>query len=331
MVKVFVSGASGFIAQHVVKLLVSKGYKVIGSVRSIEKGEQLKKDLVDFEYEIVEDIAVPGAFDEALKKHTDVTVFLHTASPFHYNTTDVENDLLKPAIEGTKNALKSIQEYAPQVEKVVVTSSMAAVYSASGGDASSPPLTEESWNDITFEESKANARVGYLGSKALAEKAAWEFLKTKKPNFTMNTVNPTLVFGPQAFPTGLKETLNTSSEILNGILKAGTDELKVPARSGFYIDVRDVAKAHLHAFESDVTNFRYVVVGGPFCVQEAMDIINENIPSLKGKISVGEPGSGEEIMKNLVKVDNSKTRELLGDFISLEQSVIDSINQIISK
>ena len=44
----------------------------------------------NFTYEIVKDIAVKGAFDDALKKHPEVTVFLHTASPFHFNVTDIE-------------------------------------------------------------------------------------------------------------------------------------------------------------------------------------------------------------------------------------------------
>ena len=46
----------------------------------------------NFTYEIVKDIAVKGAFDDALKKHPEVTVFLHTASPFHFNVTDIEKN-----------------------------------------------------------------------------------------------------------------------------------------------------------------------------------------------------------------------------------------------
>ena len=110
---VYVSGATGFIAQHIVKDLIEKGYKVIGSVRSAEKGDQLAKNLNsdNFSYEIVKDIAEPNAFDESLKKHPEVEYFMHTASPFHFNTSDIEKDLLLPAVEGTKNAFKSIKAY----------------------------------------------------------------------------------------------------------------------------------------------------------------------------------------------------------------------------
>lgn len=112
-----VSGASGFIAAHTVQELIKNGYTVVGSVRSKEKGEYVKLSgkPESFSYEIVEDIAQDGAFDEFVEKHQEATVFLHTASPFHYNVTDVEKELLKPAVDGTKNALLSIAKYGPNI------------------------------------------------------------------------------------------------------------------------------------------------------------------------------------------------------------------------
>lgn len=329
MTTVFVSGASGFIAQHIVKQLIEKNYKVVGSVRSAAKGDQLKEDLgsPNFQYEVVEELSAPGAFDEALKKHPEVTVFLHTASPFRFDIEDVERDLLKPAIDGTKNALASIKTYAPQVTKVVVTTSDIAMQPV-GSDSSSPPITEESWCDTTYEESLGNLFFGYRGSKTFAEKAAWEFVKQEKSNFTLNTVAPTLVLGPQAFKSGVRGTLNTSSEIVNSVLKNGPDA-EVPEINSNCIDVRDVARAHIHAFESDVTNFRYLVVQSQFCLQYVLDALNKGIPSLKGKIPVGDASKAKGV-ESLPKVDNSRTRELLGDFIPLEQAVIDSANQILS-
>ncbi|CAH6721569.1 putative NADPH-dependent methylglyoxal reductase Grp2p [[Candida] jaroonii] len=330
MTTVFVSGASGFIAQHVVKQLIEKDYKVVGSVRSAAKGDQLKQDLdtPNFQYEIVEELSAPGAFDQALKKHPEVTVFLHTASPFRFDIEDIERDLLKPAIDGTKNALSSIKKYGPQVSKVVVTTSDIAM-SYVNGDSSSPAITEDSWCDTTYEESLTNSFAGYRGSKTFAEKAAWEFVKQENPNFTLNTVAPTLVLGPQAFASGIRGTLNTSSEIINAVLKNGPDESTVPDINANFIDVRDVARAHLHAFESDVKNFRYLVVQSQFCLQYVLDALNKGIPSLKGKIPVGD-GSKTEGLKSLPKVDNSRTRNLLGEFIPLEQSVVDSANQILN-
>ncbi|KAM9898575.1 hypothetical protein OXX69_009814, partial [Metschnikowia pulcherrima] len=153
---VFVSGATGFIAQHIVQLLLSKGYSVVGTVRSAEKGDHLTKlfNSDKFSYEIVPDVEPVGAFDEALKKHPEVTVFLHTASPFHFKATNVEEELLKPAVNGTKNALSAIQKYGPQITKVVVTSSYAAIATAELVTDPNHTNTEESWNTISWEDSQ---------------------------------------------------------------------------------------------------------------------------------------------------------------------------------
>ncbi|KAJ8143556.1 hypothetical protein OY671_003314 [Metschnikowia pulcherrima] len=301
---VFVSGATGFIAQHIVQLLLSEGYSVVGTVRSAEKGDHLTKlfNSDKFSYEIVPDVEPVGAFDEALKKHPEVTVFLHTASPFHFKATNVEEELLKPAVNGTKNALSAIKKYGPQITKVVVTSSYAAI--------------------ATAELS------GYRGSKKFAEKAAWDFVAAEKPNFTINYVNPSFVFGPQAFDSEVKDELNTSSEFINSFLKMTGNE-PVPAFKGGFVDVRDVAKAHLVAFEKDSSNQRLLLNSGRVTGQDIADVLNDNFPSLKGKIPVGKPGSGEEIGAGMCKIDNSKTRDILGfPLIDLKTSVVDSVEQI---
>ncbi|CCE78779.1 Piso0_000808 [Millerozyma farinosa CBS 7064] len=331
MTTVFISGATGFIAQETVKQLVQKGYKVIGSVRSAERGDRLKKNLGsdNFTYEIVEDIQKEGSFDEVLKKHPEVTIFLHTASPFHFKATDVENDLLKPAVEGTKNALKAIKEHGPNVKKVVITSSFAAIKKSSGDDDPNLVLTEESWNDITKEQAVKDPFSGYRASKAFAEKAAWEFLEKERPQFVLSTVNPTYVFGPQAFISEIKSELNTSSEVINSIVKAGPND-PLPPTSGFFVDVRDVAKAHLAAFEKkEAEGKRLLVSEGRFVPQQIVDYINKDFSQLKGKIPTGNPGQYPDF-NALSKIDNSKTREILGfDFINLETTVKDTVQQIL--
>lgn len=49
---------------------------------------------------------------------------------------------------------------------------------------------------MTLEDAQANPSAGYRASKTYAEKAAWEFVEKEKPNFTLSTINPPLVFGP---------------------------------------------------------------------------------------------------------------------------------------
>ena len=94
------------------------------TVRSTEKGQKLldnhpkvSKDNLDFV--IVEDIAEQGAFDKAVQSSPPFEAIIHTASPFHFNVTDVKKDLLDPAIVGTTGILESVKRYAPTVKRVV--------------------------------------------------------------------------------------------------------------------------------------------------------------------------------------------------------------------
>ncbi|RLV96628.1 putative NADPH-dependent methylglyoxal reductase GRP2 [Spathaspora sp. JA1] len=329
---VFVSGATGFIAQHVVKTLLSANYKVVGSVRSSTKGDYLKSLLnsSNFSYEIVEDVEKEGAFDKALQSHPEVTVFLHTASPFHFKATDIEKELLLPAVNGTKNALSAIAKYGENITRVVITSSYAAVATASKDIDPNVVMNEQSWNEITWEGATKDVVSGYRASKTFAEKAAWDFVKETNPKFILSTVNPAFVFGPQAYDSEVKDSLNTSSELINSALKLQPDSPLPPTRGGF-VDVRDVAKAHLVAFEKDeAKNQRLILNAGRFNSQSIVDILNENFPELRGKIPKGEPGSDKAVIAGLAKVDNSKSLEILGfELIDLKKSVVDSVKQIL--
>ncbi|KAK6897274.1 putative NADPH-dependent methylglyoxal reductase GRP2 [Candida tropicalis] len=336
---VFVSGASGYIAQELVKQLIQKNYKVVGTVRSNEKGDSLKENLKaaglqseNFSYEIVKDIAVEGAFDEALKAHPEVTIFLHTASPFHFNVTDVEKELLLPAINGTKNALQAIKTYGPQIKHVVVTSSYAAIGAFFDFADPSKSKDESDWNPINYEQAKSNPHSGYVGSKKFAEQEAWEFLKNEKPNFTLSTVNPVYVFGPQAFEIKDKSQLNTSAEIVNSVLKLNKDSQVSPNLTGYFIDVRDVAKAHISSFENkEIIGKRLLLACSAFSTQSVLDIIRNDFPTLKENLPVGDPSQADDWKKLESEIKNDKTKELLGfEFIDFKKSVDDTVSQIIA-
>lgn len=327
----FVTGASGFIAQHIVKLLNEKNYSVVGTVRSADKGEKLKANLGSrFEYEVVPDIGAEGAFDSALQKHPEVTVVLHTASPFFYDTTNPEKDLMIPALQGTTEILNAVKKYAPQVERFVVTSSDAAFYSADDEQDGSLLFDETSWNNIGWEEATKDPISAYYGAKSFSEKKAWEIAKQDDTKFTLSAVNPVYVFGPQAFANEVKPVLNTSNELINTLLKVGPNGAFDNDKGGF-IDVRDVAKAHVLAFELEETkNKRLSLTNGKFSTQMMLDILNKHFESeLKGKIPVGTPGSGPKDISTLAKTSNDKTREILNfEFHSLEDIVIDTVQQI---
>lgn len=170
---VFVSNATGYIAIHISKELITRGYQVVGFVRTRSKGKIFKRKLgaEKFSYEIVADISEGGCFDEALKKHPEVSVFLHAASPVTVNFDDLEKVLLIPAVNRTKNALLAIKEYGINIKQVVVTSSLATMFNPLKKNDVGMFLTESSWNTMSPENARQDPFLGYLFSKILAEKA----------------------------------------------------------------------------------------------------------------------------------------------------------------
>jgi len=95
MTRVLLTGGSGFIAAHVLDILLKNGHSVVTTVRSQEKADKIAKahssygkDKLDFA--IVEDIAQENAFDKAVVSDPPFEAVIHTASPFHFNVTDVQ-------------------------------------------------------------------------------------------------------------------------------------------------------------------------------------------------------------------------------------------------
>jgi len=162
---VLLTGGSGFIAAHVLDILLEHGHTVITTVRSQEKATKIKDahpnvPTSKLDFRIVEDIAQENAFDAAVKSLPDLEAVIHTASPFHFNVTDTKKDLLDPAIIGTTGILKAIKAYAPSVKKVVITSSFASIIDGSKGTRPGYTYSEADWNPVTAEEAVQNPSNG---------------------------------------------------------------------------------------------------------------------------------------------------------------------------
>ncbi|KAG5364971.1 putative NADPH-dependent methylglyoxal reductase GRP2 [Yarrowia sp. E02] len=333
-----ITGATGFIAGHCIEQLLKADYKVIGTIRSQEKGKRLAAAFPEaiesgqLVFETVSDVRSEEEFKTLFQKHKDIKYVLHTASPFHFNVEDPVKDMLDPAVEGTLTVLKTVKQYAPQVDKVVITSSFAAMLNQEEVDNSSSLITEASWNPVTWDEAsqKGNLLATYLASKKFAEKAAWDFEDSEKPSFGITTVNPGYVFGPGIALDA--KSLNTSNEaIVQGALstKPGQDTPEGPCH--MWVDVRDVAKAHISAISRSLDNQRLMLCVSKWCNQDLLDVVNKEVPELKGKIATGKPGSGKETDKQGFQFDNEKTRkELNYDWITLDKSVKDFAEQWLS-
>jgi len=118
------AGGTGFIAAHVLDVLLERGHSVVTTVRTSQKGQTILDNHKNMpknklNYVVVEDIAQPGAFDKAVQSDPPFEVVIHTASPFHFNVTDTKKDLLDPAVIGTTGILKSVKQHAPTVKRIV--------------------------------------------------------------------------------------------------------------------------------------------------------------------------------------------------------------------
>lgn len=325
---VLLTGASGFIAGHIVKQLFEQGYKVLGTVRSDAKGEFIKKQYPDFEYEIVTDISTPSAFDAVFQAHPDIKYVLHTASPFHFQGNDPEKELLIPAINGTKSALSAAHKYGANVKKIVITSSFAAMVQYPFNlDDPNFVYTEKNWNNITYEEAKTNNVLGYFASKTFAERAAWDFLEAEKPKFTITTIQVPYVFGPPINDITLKN-LNTSNQIIQSVLTNSTD-LELPGSPLLYVDVRDVAATHITAMtNAGLDNKRCFSSTGVANNQLLLDTLRKVRPQYtEGLTNVGVPGSFDPA--NFVKFDNSESQKYLQlKYKTLEETVADTADRL---
>lgn len=253
---------------------------------------------------------------------------IHTASPFQMFVENNERDLLNPAVHGTTEILKAVAAHAPQVQRVVITSSFAAISDLAKGPWPEHTYTEKDWNPVTWDEAKTgNGPTAYCASKTFAEKAAYDFVENQKPHFSISTICPPMIYGPVIQGVTSTSHLNTSAADVYRLMNGSSKD--VPPTNFFaFCDVRDVAQAHLKAYQTpEAANERFFVTGGSYSYQEICDILRQ-IPEIKDKVPEGKPGSG--IGMDVYKVDNSKSKKILGmTYASLDKAIRDTAMSLI--
>ena len=255
---VLVSGATGFIASHAIERLLAGGHVVKGTVRD-PKAADKNAHLT----------AMPGAKErltlvaadlndaDPFSAHVmDVHTIMHMASPYVINVKDPQRDLVDPAVNGTVSMLKAAAK-SKTVKRVVLTSSVAAITDEPDGRV----LTEADWN-----AQSSLTRNPYHYSKALAERAAWDFMKREKPAFDLVVINPFFVVGPSH-----SNAINSSNQIFVDVIKG-----KYPAIMALdwgFVDVRDVADAHIAAMENPKAEGRYITASAKMDMKHVVALL----------------------------------------------------------
>ncbi|KAA8649912.1 hypothetical protein EYZ11_009026 [Aspergillus tanneri] len=331
--QVLVTGATGFIGANIVDALLARGLRVRGATRSRAKGDAMIQARPQYagqlEFVLIDDFEKPGGLVEAVQ---GVDGVIHTASPFTYDTTENERELMRPAINGVR-AIVEAAATNQQVKRIVLTSSFASVLDVS---RKSPPYftyTGTDWNPLTYEESvdpSTSAVVAYRGSKKFAELEAWRYVKEQKPSFDLVVLCPPMTFGPVVHPVPRVDSLNESNAMLWNIA-SGANPLPV-SRVPFWIDVRDLAVAHVEALlNQEVGGNRYVPASPErFTYGLAAKIMTEEFPALQDKVvqedqtlDDGYGLDGETAAKELgytYRPFRETVRDLVAQAISMSQS-----------
>lgn len=246
--QVLVTGGSGFIAGHVVLRLLEEGWSVRTTVRSLRREAEVRAHLEEagmtrgdaltfVEADLLDDVGWTDAV-----AGTDAV--LHVASPVLPGHVENEDDVVRPAREGTLRVLRAARDAGAR--RVVLTSAFHAV--GFGQPHDHPPFTEDDWSPLDGDGVDAYGR-----SKILAERDAWDLVSREGRGLELVSLLPVAVLGPLlgSDPSG-------GNRIVQNLLKGamqGLPNLAIPI-----VDVRDVAAAHTAAVTAPAVAGRRVLV-----------------------------------------------------------------------
>nr|UUJ74923.1 cinnamoyl-CoA reductase [Cephalotaxus hainanensis] len=312
---VCVTGASGFIASWLVKLLLDRGYVVRATVRDLGNPDKTRhlsalegaKERLQL---VKANLLEMGSFDAAIDSCEGV---FHTASPFFHGVQDPQADLLEPAVKGTLNVLDTCAKTS-SVKRVVVTSSMAAV--AYNRRSRAPDVVvDETW--FSDPEYCREVQGWYLLSKTLAEETVWKMAKEK--GIDIVTINPGMVIGPL-----LQPTLNTSCA---AILQLMNGSSTFPNLTFGWVSVKDVAEAHILAFEVPFAKGRHLLVDEVAHYSEIVKILRKLYPGC----SLPTKSADDKPFPPTFKVSKEKVEKLGLKYTPIEEALRQTVESLMEK
>ncbi len=251
---IMITGATGYVAGWIVKGLLEKGVTIHAAVRD-PNAENKVRHLHDMaktapgEIKLFKaDLLDEGSYADAM---TGCATVFHTASPFINAVNDPQKELVDPAKLGTRNVLEQANR-AASVRRVVLTSSVAAIYGDNADVAKAPGgiLTEDIWNSSSSLDHQA-----YYYSKTVAEREAWR-IADAQDRWDLVVINPSFVIGPGTSPNATSESFRILKQFGDGSMKSGAPRWGIGV-----VDVRDVAQAHIAAAFSPSAKGRHIVSG----------------------------------------------------------------------
>jgi len=309
--QVLVTGGTGFLGTHVIAQLLTAGYSVRTTVRNLEREAELYGALaragVDGDLALVlADLSADEGWPEAV---AGTRYVVHVASPFPPATPDSDDEVISPARDGALRVLRASRDSG--VERVVMTSSFAAV-------GYGHPPTDDEFDERTWTNGEAPISA-YIRSKAVAERAAWDFMDAEGGGLELAVVNPVGIFGPP-----LTVDLSASVGLAHQMITAMP---AVPRLATTVVDVRDAADLHLRAMTNPAAaGERFLAsTGEPLSFQEVaavlraavgrepaqLPVLPDDVVREVAKTDPGMAGMVGELGK-VRRVSSSKARTILG-------------------
>jgi nucleoside-diphosphate-sugar epimerase len=276
MSTVLVTGGSGFVGSHVLFQLLNAGHTVRTTVRSLKRQHDVRAMLKNGGLVPGErltffaaDLGQDAGWAEAV---SGCDYVIHVASPIPAAAPKTEDELIVPARDGALRVLKAARDAG--VRRVVMTSSCGAIYY--GHPPQSAPFDETSWTNIDGDMS------AYVRSKAIAERAAWDFMAAEGGALELAVINPAGIFGPV-----LGADFSSSIELITRLM-AG-----MPGCPRIYfgvVDVRDVADLHLRAMTDPAAKGeRFIAVsGGLMSMLDIARVLKANLGQAARKVPTRE-------------------------------------------
>ncbi len=339
MKKVMVTGGTGYLGSWIVKFLLDRGYDVQMPVR-----DSLKNNRHEFLIEFARQS--PGNLkiwykanllkeDAYLLPMQGCESVFHVASPFTIQSKKPNKELIEPAVKGTKNVLEAANQTS-SVKRVVLTSSVAAIY---GDNIDMQEQGIERFNESHFNSSSSLNHQPYSFSKLLAEKMAWEIYQNQK-KWDLVVINPSFILGPVLSKTSNSESINFMNDILKGKFYFGAPGLILS-----YVDVRDVALAHIVASEKESSKGRHIIANEPFSILQITNFLKElygkqfKLPKYEApKWLTYLIGPLFGVTRKFVKrnigyplsLNNEKSKQVLGiEYTSMKKTLDDMVKSLI--
>lgn len=274
METVLVTGGSGFLAGWCVYELLRRGCRVRTTVRSPDKIDGVRAAACRGPEEVddgllsvfVADLTRDAGWARAVEGCAYV---LHTASPFPAAQPRNPDELLIPAVEGTRRVLSAALRAG--VSRIVLTSSSATVRHHAGAGGGQEVFDESSWTDVHDPRASTYAR-----SKTLAEQAAWRMVAGDRS--VLATILPGTILGPLR-DAHAAYSVQAISRLLSG------DAPGIPRLGYSFVDVRDVAAAHVAAMLAPEAGGRRFLVSNEFLwLREVAEILRAELGPAAGKV-----------------------------------------------